>query len=255
MDGDAQVEIVTGGYYNDGSRNIAQLVVWNGSNLAIDRLTTWYWTGNTVINSVALGDVESDGQVEIVTGGYYFDGTRLVAQLVEWNGLNLSVDRLASWYWINNTAVNSVAIGDANNDGQIEIITGGYYYDGARNVAQLIVWNGSNLSVIRPMVWYWIGSTLINSVALGDVDGDGQIEVVTGGFYFDGTRNNAQMVVWSGSNLAVENIKTWNWIGDTVINSVTAGDVNENFLAELATGGAYNDGTRLNAQLTMWDMT
>ena len=255
VDGDNQMEIVTGGYYNDGVRNIAQLVVWNGSNLIIDRLTTWYWTGNTVINSVALGDVDGDSQVEIVTGGYYFDGIRLVAQLVEWNGLNLSVDRLAGWYWTNNTAVNSVAVGDVNNDGQIEIVTGGYYYDGTRNVAQLVVWNGSNLGGIRPMVWYWTGNTVANSVALGDVDGDGQLEIVTGGYYFDGTRNNAQMIVWSGSNFAVENVRTWYWTGDTVINSVAAGDVNGNYLAEIVTGGAYFDGTRLNAQLTVWGMS
>ena len=46
-----------------------------------------------MINSVALGDVDGDGQVEVVTGGYYNDGVRNVAQLIEWNGLNLSVDR------------------------------------------------------------------------------------------------------------------------------------------------------------------
>ena len=84
--------------------------------------------------------------------------------------------------------------------------------------------------------------TVINSVALGDVDGDGQVEVVTGGYYFDGTRNVAQMVVCSGSTLEFENIKSWYWVGNTTINAVVAGDVDGDFLKEIVTGGAYYDG-------------
>ena len=46
----------------------AQLIEWDGSTLTVDRLTSWYWTSSTLINSVALGDVDGDGQVEVVTG-------------------------------------------------------------------------------------------------------------------------------------------------------------------------------------------
>jgi parallel beta-helix repeat protein len=254
VDADGQVEIVTGGYYNDGTRNVAQLVVWNGSDLAVDRLTTWYWTNNTVINSVAIGDVDEDGQVEIVTGGTFNDGTRDVAQLVVWTGSGLAVDRLTEWYWTSNTVINSVALGDVDADGQIEIVTAGYYNDGTRNIAQLVVWTGSALTVDRLTAWYWTGNTVINSVALGDTYGDGQVDVVTGGYYNDGTRNIAQIVAWSGSSLAVENVRTWYWTNDTTINSLCLSDINGDFAAETMTGGAYNDGTHSIAQLVIWEM-
>ena len=84
MDGDGKVEIVTGGFYNDGTRNIAQLCVWDGATLALENIKTWYWTNDTDIYSVAVGDVDGDGKNEIVTGGYYNDGTRNIAQLCVW---------------------------------------------------------------------------------------------------------------------------------------------------------------------------
>jgi hypothetical protein len=39
-------------------------------------------------------------------------------------------------------------------------------------------------------------SSFINSVAVGDVDGDSQVEIVTGGKYDDGVRDIAQLCIW-----------------------------------------------------------
>ena len=252
VDNDGFKEIVTGGYFFDGTRNVAQLIVWNGATLAYERLSTWYWTSNTVINSVALGDVDGDGQVEVVTGGYYNDGTRDIAQLVEWNGADLAYERHATWYWTGNTVINSVALGDVDGDGQVEVVTGGYYHDGTRNVAQLVEWNGADLAYERHATWYWTGNTVINSVALGDVDGDGQVEVVTGGYYSDGIRYNAQLIEWNGANLAVDRLTAWYWTSNTMINSVALGDVDGDGKTEIVTGGSYSMGQSVS-QLCVWD--
>jgi parallel beta-helix repeat protein len=253
VNGDGQVEIVTGGSYFDGSREVAELIVWNGSSLVAEKTASWFWTGNTTINSVAVDDVDGDGQTEIVTGGSYFDGTRNNAQLIEWKGSDLTVDRLTGWFWTNNTVIKTVALGDVDSDGQMEIITGGTYFDGSRDNAQLIVWSGSGLAVKRLAGWAWTGNTVINSVALGELDNDGQTEIVTGGYYFDGTRNNAQLVVWSGSNLAAKRIVGWYWTSNTVINSIAIGEVDGDGQVEIISGGSYNDGIRDNAQVVVWN--
>jgi hypothetical protein len=60
-------------------------VVWSGSKLAVEQVKTWYWFGDTWINSVAVGDVDGDGVREVVTGGLYHDGARYIAQLTKWS--------------------------------------------------------------------------------------------------------------------------------------------------------------------------
>ena len=75
-------------------------------------LKTWYWVGNTVINSVALSDVDSDGLVEIVTGGTYVDGGASIGQLAVWAGNGLALDRITVWVTGGTScSLNSVAVG------------------------------------------------------------------------------------------------------------------------------------------------
>ena len=84
--------------------------------------------------------MDGDGQAEVVTGGAYYDGSGYVAQLFVWNGYDLALEDVAAWCWADSTFLVSVAVGDADSDGGLEILTGGGYYDGARYCAQLSVW-------------------------------------------------------------------------------------------------------------------
>ena len=250
VDGDSGVEIITGGSYFDGARWVAQLAVWNGSTLALENVRVWYWTSNTQIASVAFGDVDGDGGVEIVTGGSYNDGTRSVAQLAVWNGSTLAFENVKTWFWVSNTYINSVVVGNVDATPALEIVTGGAYFDGTRYNAQLAVWTGA-LVLKTVNAYYWTGNTDITSILAGDVDADGGVEIVTGGSYDDTTRYNAQLIVWNGSTIVAENVKTWYFTSTTYISSVASGDVNGDGFAEIVTGGKYFDGTRYNAQITI----
>jgi hypothetical protein len=253
VDGDTNMEIVTAGYYYDGSRNVAQLVTWDGATGVLEDITTWYWTSHTHIYSVAVGDVDGDTNLEIVTGGSYHDGTRDIAQLCVWDGATLTVEDTQTWYWTDDTYIYSVAVGDVDGDSQVEIVTGGRFYDGARHNAQLCVWDGATLTLEDTQTWYWTGSTEIESVVVGDVDGDTQMEIVTGGCYYDGTRNNAQLCVWNGADLTLEDITTWYWTSHTLVESIAVGDVDGDTNLEIVTGGHFWDGSRYVAQLVAWN--
>ena len=49
-----------------------------------DYLTSWYWTSNARINSLTIGNVDADYELEIITGGHFHDSTRNCAQTTFW---------------------------------------------------------------------------------------------------------------------------------------------------------------------------
>ena len=85
----SEITIVYGGgdinSYATGNKILAPNTIdWSSgmpTQIIRENVTSWYNVGDTGLWSVAVGDVDNDGQTEIVTGGSYFDGTRSCAQL------------------------------------------------------------------------------------------------------------------------------------------------------------------------------
>ena len=95
----------------------AAIMAAPASALISQNATSWYWTDDTNVSAIATGDVNGDGKPEIVTVGWFNDGTRSNAQLAVWNATTLALEKVASWFWTNETQISSVAIGDVNGDG------------------------------------------------------------------------------------------------------------------------------------------
>jgi len=255
VDNDGAVEVVTGGYHNDGTRWNAQLIVWNPLTMVAKRATSWYWTSDTQVSSVAIGDADGDGQSEIITGGSFFDGTRWNAQLIVWNGSTLVAERVTSWFWTNNTYVNSIIVANIPGSSSPSIVTGGAYHDGIRYRSQLIVWNASTLIAWKVQTWHWTSNTEITSVAVANITAGATPSIVTGGTFFDGTRTNSQLITWNSETMAVQAITTWYWFSNTKIASVAVGNYSSGTSLDIVTTGLYNDGLRNNPQLIVWNGT
>ena len=249
VNGDGQIEIVTGGSYFDGTRWNAQIVVFNGTSLAPLNTKSWFWTSDTEISSVAVANITGGTGLDIVTGGAFFDGARWNSQLVILNGVTLTPSQVLPWFFTGDTLINSVAVGNITGGTSLSIVVGGAYFDGTRYVAQLIVLNAATLTWQNGLTWYWAGDTIINSVVLANVTGGSSLSVIEAGSNFDGTRNNAQVVVFDGTTLAWQNGFAWFTTSNTQLNSITAGNYSGGTSLDIITGGAYNDGVRNNAQL------
>ena len=139
--------------------------------MVAERVTTWFWTSDTEINSVAVANVTGGSSLDIVTGGAFFDGTRWNSQLIVWNASTLVAEKVTTWFWTSNTYINSVAIANITGGTSLSIVTGGTFNDGTRNNAQLIVWNAATLTVQSLTSWFWTNDTEINSVAVANVTG------------------------------------------------------------------------------------
>ncbi|MGQ9904029.1 MAG: FG-GAP repeat domain-containing protein [Anaerolineae bacterium] len=143
-----------------------------------------YWDG--IFSGAAVGDIDGDGDLEVVWEGedrrihaYHHDGS-LVAG---WPFYRLNGDPLARG------GISSPALGDIDGDGLLEIVVGG-------TSPRCSPWNGDPCGIVDynvAPVWAINGdSSLVpgwpkylpqlvdSSPALGDLNGDDQLDVVAG---------------------------------------------------------------------------
>jgi hypothetical protein len=273
-DGDGIVEIITAGSVRNSTGNYTSLRIWNGETLVLRASYE-----GTPVSSIFVSDVDKEGTPEIITVGRSYSGAQSGAQLCVWHleGNSLTLQGNVEWAVANVSRANSVCAYDLNNDGQIEIITGGYANDLKNSSGQLRIWhwNGEEFSLKANEEWRLkdnvygltisgniMGNTIVHNVKVGDVDGDGTPEIVTGGFAYDGEKVDAQLRIWSwnGQTLALEKSQEWATDYLTEVKSISLNDVDGDGRKDIVTsgmvgaqGGFWDNGTAPEmAQLRVW---
>ncbi len=261
IDGDGVVEIITGGEAWNGQSGVyynGQLRIWNwnGSVLTLEHGEEWHTGDNTHVYSVFAYDVDDDGEVEIMTGGDAYDaGNNYICELNvwNWNGTELTLEASEGWRTGFGEAVWSVYAVDVDGDEIVEIVTAGQ----DNFVAQLRIWNwnGTMLTLEHSEEWTYTWVARVLSVFASDLDGDGDVEIVTGGeahAQFGSTWvGNGQLRVWNwnGSAITLEDSIIWPLNGTyAYVWSIWPGDVDRDGSAEILTAGSGGSG----AQLRVW---
>ena len=260
-DGDEKTEIITGGRVRNGTSIYVQLRIWqwNGSSLVLK--TNHEWTGGS-ITSIFISDVDKDGKPEILTSGRFYNQTESGAQLRiwQWDGNALALKKIESWCAGEQASANSVSAYDLNNDGVVEVVTCGYDNDPNNSSGQLRIWhwNGEELSLKANSEWRLkegvcglsisgsvMGNTMSAALEVGDVDGDGTPEIVTGGFAYDGEKVNGQLRIWSWNeqDLVLEGSREWGNADVTEIESLSINDVDGDGKQEIVTSGTTGNAT------------
>jgi len=198
LDNDGDLEIVVGGFDK--------------------RVYAWHHNGNlvggwpvvlndTVWSSPALADIDGDGYLEVIIGSdaYVTDPYTLGGSLQVFNHDGTVLAGFPKY--IDQAIYSSPAIGDLNKDGWLDIVVGtGNYYPGKGYKVYAWDHNGNPLPGWPVSTAGYVGAV----PALGDLDGDGYLEVVVGSY-------DHWLYAWNhdGSLLPGWPMLPRHWLGDS----------------------------------------
>ncbi|MCB0117156.1 MAG: VCBS repeat-containing protein, partial [Caldilineaceae bacterium] len=231
LDNDGDLEIVFGGFD-------FRVHVLHHNGVAA---TGWpKFMRDTIWSSPALADLDSDGDLEIIIG----IDTHEEAAFNTPNGGGLYVynfdgSLVPGWpQFVGEVIYSSPAVADLEGDGTLEIVHGtGDFYLNAQAGHKIYVWAANG-------VLKWSGSTggyTYASPALGDVDGDGQFEVVAN------AKNDRKTYVWNANGSPLWSQTPLNHRGDSIelSNAPIVADYNNDSVPDVFTN-VFWDAVALN---------
>ncbi|OUJ69900.1 FG-GAP-like repeat-containing protein [Hymenobacter crusticola] len=165
IDGDADLDLLAASgiagsivnvYQNDGSGsfNLLQPVT------VFDGLT-----------DIAVGDVDADGDLDLITTAYGIRPGSVSIRLNNGSGIFGGGQNITSEV----ERTNRVALGDVDGDGDLDLVTSNLY----GNSVTIYDNNGSGTFNAGRVVSFGSGDMYVGTVALGDLDKDGDLDIVS----------------------------------------------------------------------------
>lgn len=218
--------IVTGADTNSGGPHIKAFTTRTLTNVASFFAYAPTFNGGV---RVASGDVNGDGAADIITGS----GPG-AAHVKVFSGSSLGELRSFLPYGSGFSGGVFVAAGDVNGDGLEDIVTG----TDAGAAPHVKVFNGNTGAELHSFFAYPANFSGGVRVAVGDINGDGRADIITG----SGPGGGSHVKVFDGISLA--EIRSFFAYAATFAGGVfvAAGDINGDGLADIITGAGPGAG-------------
>jgi len=152
---------------------------------------------------------------------------------------DLILEARKDWYSMQGSEIYALCVADLNN-GVNKIITHGESHDGTRWNAQLCVWEyDDSIELVAHKEWYDGNLTCGLTVQACDVDGDGIVEIITGGRIRYSACDYAQLGIWNfiGDSISLEESIAWCYENGTKPYRLRVKDIDNDGIIEIITAG------------------
>ncbi len=235
LDGDSDLDLIVGvgPYDGEGGQNRAYRNVGG----ALEMQPFWTSPRTDATHSVALGDIDGDGRLDLVEGNCGSPNRIYRNEGLSQDG-RLRLDHVLWTDGISDTTT-SIAVGDVDGDGLLDLVVGNG--DGEEYCA------GSGITAMPNKLYLGDGATLeaapawesdeadhTRSVALGDVDGDGDLDLAVAN---DWMPDGGEDRIYLNEDGSLETTASWASMEAESTHAIAWGDVDGDGDLDLATGG------------------